>query len=78
MIKLGITGSCGKMGRRIYELARMDKDLEVALALEKKGTPLIGKDLGKIKVFTDGNCYYIALLDDGSPVPVVRGFEHAT
>ena len=50
MIKLGITGSCGKMGRRIYELAGLDKDLEVALALEKKGTPLIGKDLGKIKV----------------------------
>ncbi|HNW39508.1 MAG TPA: 4-hydroxy-tetrahydrodipicolinate reductase [Candidatus Omnitrophota bacterium] len=50
MIKLGITGSCGKMGRRIYEFAGQDKDLEVALALEKKGTPLIGKDLGKIKV----------------------------
>jgi 4-hydroxy-tetrahydrodipicolinate reductase len=50
MIKLGIAGSCGKMGRRIYELAGLDKDLEVALALEKKGTPLIGKDLGKIKV----------------------------
>ena len=50
MIKLGITGACGKMGRRIYELAGLDKDLEVALALEKKGTPLIGKDLGKIKV----------------------------
>ena len=50
MIKLGITGACGKMGRRIYELAGLDKDLEVALALEKKGTPLIGKDLGRIKV----------------------------
>jgi len=33
---------------------------------------------GKIKVFTDGNWYYIALLNDGSRVPVVRGFEHAT
>ena len=50
MIKLGITGSCGKMGRRIYELAGLDKDIEVALALEMKGTPLIGKDLGRIKV----------------------------
>ncbi|MDD5130241.1 MAG: 4-hydroxy-tetrahydrodipicolinate reductase [Candidatus Omnitrophica bacterium] len=50
MIKLGITGACGKMGRRIYEFAGLDKDFEVALALEKKGTPLIGKDLGKIKV----------------------------
>jgi 4-hydroxy-tetrahydrodipicolinate reductase len=50
VIKLGITGACGKMGRRIYELVGLDKDLEVSLALEKKGTPLIGKDLGKIKV----------------------------
>ncbi|MCX5699046.1 MAG: 4-hydroxy-tetrahydrodipicolinate reductase [Candidatus Omnitrophica bacterium] len=50
MIKLGIAGACGKMGRRIYELAGLDKDLEVALALEKKGTPLIGKELGKLKV----------------------------
>ena len=50
MIKLGIAGVCGKMGRRIYELASYDKDFEVALALEKKGTPVIGKELGRIKV----------------------------
>jgi len=50
MIKLGISGVCGKMGRRIYELASHDKDFEVGLALEKKGTPVIGKELGKIKV----------------------------
>lgn len=50
MIKLGISGVCGRMGRRIYELAQNDRDIEVGLALEKKGTPLIGKELGKIKV----------------------------
>ena len=50
MIKLGIAGVCGKMGRRIYELASYDKDFEIALALERKGTPVIGKELGKIKV----------------------------
>lgn len=50
MIKLGIAGACGKMGRRIFELAAFDKDLEVSLALEKKGTPLIGKELGRLKV----------------------------
>ncbi len=50
MIKLGITGSCGKMGRRIYELAGLNRDMEVSLALEKKGTPLIGRELGKLKV----------------------------
>lgn len=50
MIKLGISGVCGKMGRRIYELAQHDKDFEVGFALEKKGTPVIGKELGKIKI----------------------------
>ena len=50
MIKIGIAGACGKMGRRIFELAAFDKDLEVAFALEKKGTSLIGKEIGKLKV----------------------------
>ncbi|MDD2688744.1 MAG: 4-hydroxy-tetrahydrodipicolinate reductase [Candidatus Omnitrophica bacterium] len=50
MIKLGIAGACGKMGRRIYELASRDKDFEINLALEKKGTPLIGRELGKLKI----------------------------
>ncbi|MFC1675181.1 4-hydroxy-tetrahydrodipicolinate reductase [Candidatus Omnitrophota bacterium] len=50
MIKLGIAGVSGRMGRRIYELARRDKDFEVNFALEKKGTPEIGKQLGKLKI----------------------------
>ncbi len=50
MIKLGIAGVCGKMGRRIFELACNDKDFEITLALEKKGTPLIGGELGKLKI----------------------------
>jgi 4-hydroxy-tetrahydrodipicolinate reductase len=50
MIKLGIAGVCGKMGRRIFELASADRDFEVNLALEKKGTPMIGRELGKLKI----------------------------
>ncbi len=50
MIKLGIAGVCGRMGRRIFELASGDKDFELTLALEKKGTPMIGRDLGKLKI----------------------------
>ena len=50
MIKLGIAGVCGKMGRRIFELAHHDKAFEVTLALERKGIPEIGKELGKIKI----------------------------
>ena len=50
MIKLGIAGVQGKMGRRIFELAGHDKEFEIALALEKKGTPAIGRELGRIKI----------------------------
>ena len=50
MVKLGVAGVCGKMGRRIFELASLDKDFELTLALEKKGTPAIGKDIGKLKI----------------------------
>ena len=50
MIKLGIAGVCGKMGRRIFELASQQRDFELSLALEQKGTPVIGKDLGKLKI----------------------------
>jgi 4-hydroxy-tetrahydrodipicolinate reductase len=50
MIKLGIAGVCGKMGRRILELAQRDRDFEVTLALERKGIPEIGRELGKIKI----------------------------
>jgi len=50
MVKLGIAGVCGKMGRRIFELASQNKNFDITLALEKKGTPVIGKELGKVKI----------------------------
>jgi 4-hydroxy-tetrahydrodipicolinate reductase len=50
MIKLGIAGVAGKMGRRIFELASHDKDFEISLALERKGIPEIGRELGRIKI----------------------------
>jgi len=59
MIKLGIAGVCGKMGRRIYELASYDKDFEISLGLEKKGTPLIGRDLGKLKVSSSSDGLFL-------------------
>ncbi|MBM3255342.1 MAG: 4-hydroxy-tetrahydrodipicolinate reductase, partial [Candidatus Omnitrophica bacterium] len=37
MVKLGIAGVCGKMGRRIFELASQNKNFDITLALEKKG-----------------------------------------
>lgn len=69
MIKLGIAGACGRMGRRIFELACGDKDLEVTLALEKKGTSLIGKELGRLKISSspDGLFLVDVLVDFTTP-----------
>ena len=50
MIKLGIAGVSGRMGRRILELASKGKDFEINLALEKKGIPSIGGKTGKVKI----------------------------
>jgi 4-hydroxy-tetrahydrodipicolinate reductase len=59
MIKLGIAGVCGKMGRRIFSLACYDKDFEVTLALEKKGIPQIGKESGKIKISSSADGLFL-------------------
>lgn len=59
MIKLGIAGVGGRMGRRIFELASHDKDFELTLALEKKATPMIGKDLGKLKVSSSSDGLFL-------------------
>ena len=78
MIKLGIAGACGKMGRRIYELAGQDKELEVGLALEKKGTPLIGKELGRLKVSSnpDGLFLVDVLVDFTLPEAVEEHLDY--
>lgn len=69
MIKLGIAGACGKMGRRIFDLAGFDKDIEVVLVLEKKGIPLIGKEMGRLKISSnpDGLFLVDVLVDFTSP-----------
>lgn len=78
MIKLGIAGACGKMGRRIFELASADKDFEVNLALEKKGTPLIGKELGKLKVSSNSDGLFLidVLIDFTIPEAVEINLDY--
>lgn len=59
MIKLGIAGVAGRMGRRIYELAMQDKRFEVTLGLERKGIPLIGRELGKLKISSSPDGFFL-------------------
>ncbi|MBP7216867.1 MAG: 4-hydroxy-tetrahydrodipicolinate reductase [Candidatus Omnitrophica bacterium] len=79
MIKLGIAGVCGKMGRRIFDLASHDKDFEIALALERKGIPQIGKELGKIKISStvDGMFLVDVFIDFTTPEGTETNVEYA-
>ena len=45
MIKLGVTGTAGKMGAAILKLAFQEEGIEVTGALEAKGHPSVGKTL---------------------------------
>ena len=48
MIKLVVSGCCGKMGRRIISLCLGDSKFELAGAIEAKSHPAIGKKLSEI------------------------------
>ncbi len=48
MIKLAITGVCGKMGSAILKLAVSDKDFQITGAVEKKGHPMVGQPADRI------------------------------
>src|SRR5262245_27630294 len=46
--KLGINGVCGRMGKRIVQLAREDPALTIAAAVNFIGHPEHGHDVGAI------------------------------
>jgi 4-hydroxy-tetrahydrodipicolinate reductase len=45
---IAVNGACGRMGQRIVQLAREDKELAIGAALEAAGHPQQGKDIGEI------------------------------
>src|SRR5262249_44118044 len=45
---IGVNGCCGRMGKRILQLAHEDKELTIGAALEFPGHPDQGKDAGEI------------------------------
>jgi len=50
MVKAVVMGACGKMGGRIISLIDASDGIEIAGAVEIKGHPKIGKDIGDILV----------------------------
>ena len=53
MVKIGIAGICGKMGKRIADLASKDPDIELVIGLERENDPLVGKQEKGVIVTAD-------------------------
>ncbi|HOD12253.1 MAG TPA: 4-hydroxy-tetrahydrodipicolinate reductase [Candidatus Omnitrophota bacterium] len=53
MIKLAITGACGRMGQKIYSLAKQDKRFSVTALLERLDHPQVNKEIDGIKISSD-------------------------
>jgi 4-hydroxy-tetrahydrodipicolinate reductase len=48
MTRIGINGACGRMGQRLVQLSREDKDLQLGAALDMPGHPQQGRDIGEL------------------------------
>lgn len=79
MIKLGVLGAGGRMGRRIIELAGIDKDFDVTLALEKRGSPLIGKDIERVKFSSNADGIFLVdvVIDFTLPFAALDNLSYA-
>ena len=65
MVKLLITGVCGKMGSAILKLAVSDKDFQITGAVERKGHPMVGQPADRIVGGAPDN---VTIVDDVSGV----------
>jgi 4-hydroxy-tetrahydrodipicolinate reductase len=48
MIRIGVTGAAGRMGRTIIQALSEASDMQLALALERADSPAIGRDAGEL------------------------------
>ncbi|MDP8266671.1 MAG: 4-hydroxy-tetrahydrodipicolinate reductase [Candidatus Aceula meridiana] len=53
MIKIAIAGASGRMGQKIYSLAREDDNFSVVALFERTDHPNIGKDVDGVKITSD-------------------------
>lgn len=63
-IRIGISGTAGKMGKRLVSLINQEGDFVLTFALERKGHPALGQDIG---LFAGLNKSLGVLLTDGVP-----------
>lgn len=79
MVKLGISGACGRMGQRIIACAQANKNAQVVFGLEYSGCPAIGLSNNGIMVTADPNIIKTCevLIDFSSPEAVIDHLDYA-
>lgn len=55
MWKILVSGAAGRMGKRIINLARQDRELEIVAGLERRGHPQIGEEIEGVILSEDIN-----------------------
>jgi 4-hydroxy-tetrahydrodipicolinate reductase len=50
MIRIGVSGACGKMGRRIIALSNKDNGLRIVFGLEARGHSQVGKIIDEVSI----------------------------
>lgn len=48
MVKIGVAGAAGRMGRAIIQAAQINPSVEITTATEKAGSDVIGEDAGEL------------------------------
>ncbi len=53
MVRIGVSGAFGRMGKRIIHYAHQDKDISVVFGLEQKGHPELGTSVEGVPVIDE-------------------------
>ena len=78
-MKVAIAGAGGRMGRTLIEAVLADRELELAVALEVSGSPVVGSEIGNTKVTSDAGMVALAdvLIDFTRPEGTLGHLKHA-
>lgn len=79
MIKVGISGARGRMGRRIITLAADLKNLEIVFGLEDEDHPDVDKTIEKVKISADLESIKACdcLIDFSAPLATLEYLDYA-
>ena len=78
MVKVIVSGACGKMGKRIIQLAKGDSQIDLIAGLEHEGHPDVGKVVEGVKIIGDSNQIKSCdcLIDFSAPAASIAHLPH--